>query len=370
MIRIVHLINDLFLGGAEHMLVKLLRGMDRDLFTSRVITMLPGGPLVEAARAAGAEVECLGMRRGVPGPLAFARLRRRLKQLRPAILQTWMYHANLLGLFAGTGMPTVWNLRNSITKGHPIPGGWANRVCARLSRRPRAVVVNCEAGRESHEAIGYRPRHWEVLPNAFDLGRFTAAPGAGARLRAELGLPHDATLLGTFARYHTQKGHRILFEALARIAPAFGGLQAVLAGTGMELSNAEVSAMVKEHGLSDRVHLLGERFDVADLMAGVDVVVSPSFCEGFPNVLGEAMAVGTPCVATEAGGCAEVLGDTGVLVPVGDADALADALSQLLDAGPETWSRMGRAARRRVEDRFELHTVAKRYGDFYQGLLA
>ena len=112
------------------------------------------------------------------------------------------------------------------------------------------------------------------------------------------------------------------------------------------------------------------RCDVADLMAGVDVLVSPSLCEGFPNVLGEAMAVGTPCVATEAGGCREVLGDTGVLVPVGDADALAAALSELLDAGPETWSRMADAARRRVEDRFELHAVAKRYGDFYEELLA
>jgi len=360
MIRVLHLINDLTVGGAQRMLVNIVDRMCAGRFETRVVTLLSGGFFTRELERRGIEVVGLNMRRGVPDPRALLRFRSGIRKWRPDILQTWLHHSNLFGLLASVGTPVghvVWNLRGVVA------GGCTARICAKLSRYPSAVVVNSHAGRQAHTGIGFRPRRWEVLPNGFDLDRYAARPGARATLVSELGSRESDVLAGTFARWHRVKGHDVLLDALARTPPS---LRLVLAGTGMDENNAELRSHLR--GVAHRVHLLGERHDIEHLAAAVDLVVSASRSEGLPNALGEAMASATPCVSTAAGGSAEIVGDTGLLVPVGDADALGTAMTRLACLPARERRAMGHRARMRMESQFELGRAARRYEELYREL--
>ncbi len=180
MIAVLHLITGLELGGAERMLAHIVGRADRHRFRSVVVSMTgPGrmGPLIEAE---GITVRSLGLRRGAPDPRGILRLLRTLREFRPDILQTWLYHADLLGLIARQLSPTkrlVWNLRCTEMEGT----AGLTRLLAWGSGVPDAVIVNSDAGQRYHEALGYRPLRWALIPNGFDTQRFR--PDAETRRR-------------------------------------------------------------------------------------------------------------------------------------------------------------------------------------------
>jgi glycosyltransferase involved in cell wall biosynthesis len=375
MIPVVHLITGLGVGGAEGMLLRLLERGDRARFPARVVCLAAAGPMAPRIAAAGVEVTALGMRPGLPDPRRLMRLRALLRRWCPALLQTWLYHADLVGLLAGraAGVPRVlWNLRCSALDRASLGAGTrlARRACARLSRRPDAVIANSEAGRAFHASIGYRPRRWACIPNGFDLEALRPDPEAGPWLRRELGLPAEALLAGCVARLDPNKDHATLLDALARLGtgPA-ARLHLVLVGSGVDASPG-IRARIAAAGLGARCHLLGERADVARLAAAFDLLVSSSRHEGFPNSIGEAMSCGTPCVVTDAGDSATLVGDTGFVVPVGAADELAAALARMVQlSGPQRRD-LGLAARRRVAERYELSAMVRRYENLYEELAA
>jgi glycosyltransferase involved in cell wall biosynthesis len=193
-------------------------------------------------------------------------------------------------------------------------------------------------------------------------------PEAKGRLCAELGLPTSTTLIGLLARHHPMKDHANLIRAGARCAAA--DLHLVLAGRGVDGDNEGLRATIAEAGMGGRVSLLGERHDVPELVAGLDVVaVSSAWGEAFPLVLGEAMASGVPCVATDIGDSAWIIADTGVVVPPRDPEALAGGLQHLVELGPEGRRRLGAAARARILDNFSLPEVVRQYETLYGRLV-
>jgi glycosyltransferase involved in cell wall biosynthesis len=373
-VNVVHLITDLDTGGAEMMLAKLLSAMDRRRFRSVVVSLLEPGPVAARIRDLGLPVHTLGMSRGRPSARAVLRLRRLLAGERPAVLQTWMYHANLLGLVAGWVAPvghTVWNIRSASLnlRGYSRSTPWTIRAGAVLSRSPSAVVINSGAGQSGHAALGYRPRRWEVIPNGFELERFGPDPSARRALREELGLPGDAPLIGLAGRYHPMKDHPTFFRAAELLAKRHPRAHFVLAGRDVVPGNPALAPLVEASGAPGSLHLLGERSDMPRIMAGLDVFSSSSaYGEGFPNVVGEAMACGVPCVVTDVGDSAAVVGETGVVVPPRDADALAEGWARLLDAGADGRRRLGEAARQRVQENYSLERVAGLYEALYSSL--
>jgi glycosyltransferase involved in cell wall biosynthesis len=368
--RIMHLITGLGTGGAEAMLAKLLEGMDSERFESQVLSLITPGPTAEGIRAAGIPVEHLGMQRGVPTPSAFGKLCRLLRKHKPHVLQTWLYHADLMGLAAAhlTGTRRVfWNLRCSdmdLSK-YRATTRLTVKLNARLSHMPQLILSNSQAALDHHRSMGYRPRRELVIPNGFDTRRFRPDPEAGLRLRREWGLPSDALVVGLVARLDPMKGHEVFFAMAEGLAKKRAEVHFVLCGDHMEWSNAEVAKMAAADVLQKRTLLLGRRSDVPAVLAAMDVFALSSHSESFPNVLGEAMACGVPCVTTDVGDAAHIVGETGKVVPPADPGALCDAVDAMLGLSPEERKALGDAARKRIENLYSLDAVVGQYEALY-----
>ncbi|CAK0761801.1 Glycosyltransferase [uncultured Gammaproteobacteria bacterium] len=380
-LTILHLITDLDTGGAEAMLAKLVTSMDRNRFRSVVVSMMPPGPLAEPIRAAGIPLFSLGMRRGLPDLGALVRLAMIVRRERPDVLQTWLYHADLLGALVRLARPwakrpaLVWNLRCSDMdmSRYSRLSALVIRALARLSTLPAAVVVNSETGRAVHQRLGYQPRRWQVIGNGFDLNRFQPDPSARIALRAELGLSPETLLIGLPARLDPMKDHGTFLTAAAHLTanrPDPTPLRFVLIGRGLTPDNPLITARIAAVGLSERVALLGERRDMPAVLAGLDLVtLTSAFGEGFANVLGEAMACAVPCVATDVGDARTILGECGRIVPPSDATALAGAWKSVLTLGPEQRQALGARSRVRIAELYALPLITEQYQALYQELV-
>ena len=379
MITIAHVITGLRKNGAETMLYKLLQQTDRSQFSVRVFTLLaPPGPLAERIQALGIPVDALGISRGVPNPMAIWRLAGALRDMRPDLVQTWMYHADLVGglaaKLASIRLPVLWNIRQSTfdpNRSRRRTIGVA-RLCARLSGHlPHAIICCSENARRVHVALGYDDSKIQVIPNGFDPVAFQPDPEARTALRAELGLSPDTPLIGMVARYDPQKDHQTVVAAATRLHARMPNVHFVLCGNGVDQTNAELTGWITSAGLNHMCHLLGERNDVARVTAALDLAtLSSAYGEGFPNVLGEAMACEVPCVATDVGDSAHVVGDTGRIVPARDADALAGAWSDLLTAGDDERKTLGERARCRILENFSISRVTHSYEAVYRSVVA
>jgi glycosyltransferase involved in cell wall biosynthesis len=371
-LKVVHLITGLNIGGAETMLHKLLGGMDRDRFDSVVVSLIIPGPIGERIEALGIPVYTLGMQRGRPTPGHIRQLYRLLKRERPDILQTWMYHADLMGLIAGrlARVPHIlWNLRCSDSVlGASRTTIWTFKMCARLSRWPSVIIANSEAGRRFHASRGYRPRRWVVLPNGFDLDRFKPDDQARCAVRTQLHLASDVPLVGLVGRYDRSKDHATFLRAAMLLSDRYPEVHFLLVGRGVASTNSKLMEVVGTHSVRERLHLLGERADIPSIMAGLDVLVSSSSSEGFPNVIGEAMCCGVPCVVTDVGDSARLVGDCGIVVPPRDPWAIAGALEELLGAEVPAHCNMGMAARTRMLEHYNLPAIVRGYEELYGSL--
>ena len=373
MITIVHLITGLETGGAERALSHLVACTDRDRFRSVVVSIRNPGKMASAVVRADVELRTLRIGRGVPDPRGVFRLNSILREVRPQILQSWLYHADFLGLLArhlGHVPHLVWNIRCSDASLSPADIA-LRRVLAWCSEMPDAVVVNSRAGRHFHERIGYRPRRWEHVPNGFDTNEFRPDPEARGRIRAEFGIDDESLVIGLPARYHPMKDHDTFLGAAAILAAIRPKVRFALLGSGIEPANRALAKSIAGRGIADRILLLGERGDMAEMYTAFDIAtLSSAFGEGFPNVLGEAMASGRPCVATDSGDAAELLGRTGIVVPPRDPQALAAAWRKLIDAGAEGRRLLGDQARERIARDYCLEAAVARYEALYSDIVA
>jgi glycosyltransferase involved in cell wall biosynthesis len=373
-IHVVHVISGLPLGGAQTALKYLIARMDRGLFRNTVISLTTKGIVGSQIEALDVPVIEFGMPRGIPSVVGFFRLVRELRQLQPQLIQTWMYHADLLGLLAARSLglaPIVWNVRGARRswRGFGLRTGLTVKTCALLSRAPTVVVVNSVQGKDDHRDMGYRPKRWEVIPNGIDVDRFQPNPGARAKMRAELGVDEGDLLIGTVARFHPMKGHEALLEAIGRSRKKFLGLHLALVGEGLEEGNSRLMNWACLYNVDEGLHLMGPREDIPEILNALDIFVLSSYGEGFPNVVGEAMSSGVPCVVTDVGDSARLVGDSGVVVSPGDAMALESGLNTLIEVGAEARSRMGAMARERVVSSYDVNAMIGAYEQLYSGLL-
>lgn len=365
--KTLHIITGLNDGGAEAVLFRLCT--HDAVHQHEVISLMDAGKYGPLLQARGIEVHCLEMPRGRVRLVGLWRLWRLIRRARPDAIQTWMYHADLLGGPIGrlAGQRNIiWGIHHTtLVRGESTASTlWVARLCARLSRLvPRRIVCCAQRSREVHAQLGYDDGRMCVISNGYDLDMFRPDPAARLDLRAQLGLAADEPVIGFVARYDPQKDHETLLRALAVLAQRGDCPQCLLIGTGMDAGNAELVAKIEGLGLREKVRLLGRRTDIPAVMNALDMhVMSSAFGEAFPNVLAEAMACGTPCVSTDVGDAAVILGGTGQIVPPRTPEALADAIQALMvERGSPAWAARRESARRHVAERFSIERMVESY---------
>jgi glycosyltransferase involved in cell wall biosynthesis len=327
----------------------------------------------EPVRALGVPVHTLGMRAGMPGPSAFLRLQRHVRRLQPDAIQGWMYHGNLAASFATKVAPKrtalTWNVRQSLYDlGNEKPlTRQVIRANRALSRRPDAIIYNSRLSRSQHERFGFATDAAVIIPNGFDLTRLRPDYENSAAVRLEFGLDAEDLVIGHVARFHPMKDHATFLRAAVEVARRVPRARFLLAGRGVGPDNPVLSGIVPPDFMP-RFIFTGERRDVSRLMQAMDVLCSSSWSEAFPNVLGEAMACGVPCVATDVGDSASILGETGIVVPPSDRATLTQAIIAMLDKPSKARRDLGREARSRIEARFSLDAMVAHYAQLYEEL--
>jgi glycosyltransferase involved in cell wall biosynthesis len=360
-LRVLHITTGLGNGGAEAALFGLVTGDSADN-AHQIVSLTDAGYYGERLQNAGLTVHALGMPRGTITPRAMAELYRLIRAARADQVQTWMYHANLVGgvvaRFAGARV--IWSIHHSDLDSTKVPFSTrlVAHVCAWLSVFVPARIIYCSRkAADVHVSLGYSPGRTVVVNNGVDVQRFKPDADGRARVRAEWGIVARQVLLGMVARWDPLKDHATLFAALAHVGLRLpNDCRLVLVGPGMDGSNADLVMLMARFGVQHRVLLAGPRPDVPAVMNALDLHILSSSGEAFGNVSVEAMACGAPAIVTAAGAGAEIVGDTGWVVPVRTPRVLGEAIVTAIEsmARVNDWSARKDACRARVIEQFSL----------------
>jgi len=358
---VVHVITCLNDGGAEAILFRLIQELPDD---NHIVVSLSGlGKYGDLLQSIGIEVIDLDMTTLGRKLSAVYRLARIIKAIVPDAIQTWMYHADFIGGAAAriAGFNNIiWGLHNSVvtTRGNPLPRYVMIRANALLSHViPRRIISCSQTALLAHKNIGYAARKIFFIPNGYPLDTFYPDQKARLQIRTEFDVAEGEVLIAMIARFDPQKDHLNLLNALA-ILKQTHSFRCLLVGKGLD-RYSQLNSEIETRGLGKYVLLVGQRNDIPRIMNALDICVNASFAEAFPNVLCEAMACGVPCVATDVGDSAFIVGDTGWIVPPRSPDKLAAVLVRAIAALPEPVRQ--HAARQRISDNFSIEKMAKAY---------
>ena len=373
--KVLNIITSLSIGGAQMMLYKLITKMDQNKFKMRVISLTDIGPIGKRIQALGIPVETLGMKKSIADLTKIFKLVNFLKKNRPDIIQSWMYHADFVGGLAAKisgGASVAWGIRHSnlSPEGNKKTTQWTAKVCAMLSSiLPSKIVCCSHASKEVHHQLGYDQNRMVVIPNGFDTEIFIPSNQARKKVRDQFGLIDDTILKGLFARFCQQKDHKNFFQAASIIHKDYPEVNFLLCGDGITWDNSIIRKWIEEAGVKSVTHLLGSWDDMPSLHASLDIAASTSsYGEGFPNVIGEAMACCVPCVVTDVGDSARIVGNTGYVVPPGNSEALANALKRMIALGGAR-NELGKLARIRIIENYKLEKIVKQYENLYEEMM-
>lgn len=373
--KILQIITSLNNGGAEAVMQRLIIKDQQNGNQHHVISLMDRGIYADKLEQARAKVYTLNFPRGRFTFMGLVELFRLIRQIKPDVVQTWMYHADLIGgvvaRFVGvraiawgirqSNLDPAYNSRSTLTIVH---------LCALLSRWvPRQIVSCSERATEVHQAVGYKAHKFFQIPNGYNLAHLQPSETARNTIRTELGHTSDVFVIGMVARFDVQKDHKNLIQALALLKSRDISFVCLLVGVNMIDANNELCSWIQEAGITDNVRLLGPRSDIPDVMNALDVHVLSSLGEAFPNVLAEAMACGTPCVTTNVGDAALIVANLGWVVAPQSADALADGLMQAYEsftASKDEWKTRQEASRAHIMANFELEQMVQRYHAVWQ----
>lgn len=371
--KIIHIITGLEVGGAEQMLKRLLLSDPHSIDNVLVISLSGLGTIGKTLQAQGFTVHALNFNRLTAIPTNFWALVKLLKAHKPAIIQTWMYHADFFGGLAArmAGCRNViWGIRNTFVPRNSRMTYVLMRFCALLSYMvPKKIICVAEAAKNTHVSYGYSAKKMLVIHNGFDFARFDAQQIDATKVRHELGLGADDFIVGCVGRLHLDKGQDVFINAVAFLERVHNQkVHFLLIGRGCDYNNTDLLKQLDSFGLTSSFLLLGERHDIPECLAAMDVFCMPSRTEGFPNGLGEAMSMGLPCVATHVGDAKVLAGDTAVIVAADDPMALAAGLTKVIFMPAEQRRFLGEKAAIRVRDQFSIDRARERFYALYRDI--
>ena len=360
--RILLIIPTLERCGAEKQLTLLATGLPRDRFDVHVCALTRGGPLAESLNAAGIPLTVIGKRRKID-PAAYGRLRQHIRRLAPDIVHTWIFAANAYGRWAAFGAGV-----RHVLAGERCVDPWKRwhelAIDRHLAQRTQRIITNSNGVREFYVRQGLPAEKFVVIPNGVSPWE-PSTGGTRAALLAELGLPSDIRLLAAVNRLWPQKRIKDLIWAADLLKVVRDDVHLLIVGDGPQRWRLERYRDQCE--LGDRVHFLGERNDVPQLLPHLDGLWLGSEYEGQSNAIMEAMAAGVPVVATDIPGNRDLVvhGETGYLVPIGDRAGFARWTLALLN-DTELARRLGHSAKQRMLSEFSVEKMISRHAELYE----
>jgi len=363
MIRILFLLTSLNQGGAERQLVTLLQGLDRRRFRSIVVTYYQGGTWEETvSQMPGVDLHCLGLRNRFDLAGMIPALSRIIRKTRPDILYGILGDACTLALIHGRVLgkhKVIWGLRatNMDFSQYSLSSGWVYRLNAYLSKWVDRIIANSGTGSKYHVAQGYARDRIVVICNGIDTEYFRPQPEKGPDLRQTWGVGYETLLIGRVGRLDPMKDYPTFLKAAAILAGRRSDVHFVIAGSGSDQMLNDLKALSGSLGLDECVLWLGPSEDLPAIYSACAFTSSSSFGEGFPNVVAESLACEVPCVATDVGHSARVVGPGGIIVPAKNPAALAKAWEQILSLSQEKRRQMGQQGRKHIVKNFSTQQM-------------
>ena len=370
-IKVAHISTSLETGGAEVQLLRLLSGLDKNKFEMIVISLHNETYLADQARELGIPVHSLQLKKN---PFNLRKAYRILKEFNPDVIHGTMYEGGVVGTlfnkFLPKKPPVIWTVHEPLEHydKEPIRKRLQLRTWGLISKLPACMMYVSTLNKEQHLAWGFNNDKAIVIPNGVDTNKCSPNKAAGMKVRESLGIPEDAFVIGKIARFHRQKNHIGFMHSATILSKKLPHVHFMLVGTNIDDNNVELTALAKDLGIRDKVHMLGNRDDIPDVVNAFDLATLTSFGEAFPLTLGEAMVSGVPCVATDVGDNDYIIGDTGIITPVADDQAMADAWQKMAEMDKAAYASLGQQARQRTLDNFTLEQQVKQHEDLYTNL--
>ena len=373
-INIIHIIVGLKFGGAELALKRLITKRSEYVNSTVVVSLTDDGELGSLFRDMGVTVISLHMRGILSFFTGLFRLTSIIRALKPDIVHTWMYHANLMGGIASRlakNRNIVWSIRRTKLEYLDSKVTYAvMKVGALLSRViPRAIVCVADAAIDHHAAYGYDKKKMMVIPNGFDLSSNKYNESERESIRQTLNISSGDTIIGTVGRFHHSKDFHNFILSASRVMVKFDRVHCIMLGRNVDRQNEQLVNWLDKYGVSSRFSLIGEVNTVPAYMSAMDIFCLSSRTEGFPNVLAEAMCIGLPCVATDVGDVTMMAGSSAIIVEPSNSAALTNGLSSMLSKTVESRNKMGQEGKKRISENFELGEVCSRYFELYEGII-
>tara|TARA_A100001011_G_scaffold81432_1_gene84691 strand:+ start:2171 stop:3304 length:1134 start_codon:yes stop_codon:yes gene_type:complete len=365
--KIIHIINGLGDGGAEHTLYKICK---YDVSNKHlVISFKMGGKYLPLLKKLGIKVYCLNANFFSIHKFFF--LIKLLKNLKPNLVQTWLVHADFIGGVAAriAGIKNVfWNVRYSnieINKTKIVTNLIINILTLLSYFIPQIIIINSKASKKIYQLKGYEKKKLKYIPNGYNFTNLKVSRIESIEFKKKLKIPKQIPIIGYVARYDPLKDHLNLLKAISLLSLKGKKFYCLLVGTNIN-NNIKLVTEIKKLKLSNYVKLIGPIKNVSIIMDLIDVHVQSSKSEGFPNVVAEAMIHKTPCVVTNVGDSSYIVGKTGWVVPPQNEIKLSNAIKSAFDEiGSKNWSNRGKMAKSRVMKKFSINKMIKSYNKIW-----
>lgn len=366
--KVINIITGLNDGGAEAVLYRLCHHDKKNQHI--VISLMGKGKYGSLLEDIDIQIYCLDMSAGKISVAALTKLYKLVRQLKPDVVQTWMYHADLIGgliaRLAGV-KNIVWGVHHTtLIKGESKRSTiLIAKINALISSFiPRRIIYCAKKSRLVQESIGFNSHIGRVVPNGYNINDFMPNPNLGMTFRQEVGVSDEVFLIGHVGRYHPFKDYPTMINAVSLITKEKRTLKLAMVGSELKMDNTQLKHLINENICAEHITLLGRRNDITAAMNGFDLFVLSSVSEAFPNVLNEAMACGTPCITTDVGDAAVIVGNTGWVVPPKNPQALAKAILEAMEEkenNSQTWYDRKLACRKRIVENFSIEKMVKSY---------
>ena len=362
--KIIHVINSLEIGGAEMMLLKLLNSGIYSNDEILILVLTKNTVLTEKIRKLGFNVEHFNFSKNFYIFREAIKFYKRIKIFSPDIVQSWLYQANLIsGLSCFfLKIKNIWSIRQTSldSKHNKISTLICAKFCAFLSKKiPYYIIYNSKSSKKNHVDFGYYDKKSFIIYNGFDLLEYKKYKQKKISLSYNINFKHP--IIGFIARFDVQKNHVGFFEIAEKVVKIIPNTNFILAGRNVDEDNEILVKIREEKKLKQNIFFLGERRDIPELLNMLDLLILPSKSEGFPNVIGEAMACELPCIASDVGAVKEIIGDTGKVVKSDDIKKFADEIINFLNLSKRERLKIGKNARNRIKNNFDIRNISEEF---------
>ena len=373
-INSMHIITGLDIGGAETMLFKLIKDRPESYRSTIVISLTTKGVIGHRLEKIGITVIELEIRKRISFFCKFFKLKKIIQSKRPKVIHTWMYHANLMGglaAYIANNRNIIWSIRRSELKlNESLTTYIVMKLGALFSEIiPKKIVCVANSGLKNHESYGYAKKKMTVIPNGFDLQKLKHDEVKRKKVRNSLNITDDKLVIGSVGRFHESKDFKNLVMSAIKVIPQYRNIKYMMVGRNLDSKNKILKKWINQTGFRDHFLLIGETDDIVGYMSAMDIFCLSSKTEGFPNVIGEAMSMKLPCVATNVGDVRKILGKYAIIVKPENRELLCNGLCDMLSMNEEKRIELGLRGRQRMKREYSLKKIHEKYRDLYASVI-